>query len=150
MILDRLENASVYSTLSSNLKKGFDYLKTADLKALPVGRHEIEGCDVFALVSEYNSKEWEECRLEAHRTYADIQYIISGREMIGHVMLNDQEVLIPYDADKDIVFFTGGTSPLLLEQGMFAVFFPQDIHRPCMQVKGPEWVKKVVVKVKME
>ena len=36
-----------------------------------------------------------------------------------------------------------------IEKGMFAVFYPQDIHRPCMQIDGPEKVKKVVVKVRV-
>lgn len=149
MILDRLENATLYSSLSHNLHKGFDFLATTDLASLTTGRHEIDGSNVFALVSEYNSKAHGECRLEAHRTYADIQYIISGRESIGYTMLSQQEVLIPYDAEKDIVFFKGETSPLVLEQGMFAVFFPQDIHRPCMQIDGVEKVKKVVIKVRI-
>jgi len=45
--------------------------------------------------------------------------------------------------------FSGETTQLPLEAGMFAIFFPQDIHRPCMQIDGPEKVKKVVIKVKL-
>lgn len=149
MILDRLENASFYSSISKNLQKGFDFLNSTDLANLAPGRHEVDGSNVFALVSEYDSKEPEECRLEAHRTYTDIQYIISGREAIGYAMLGNQEVLIPFSEEKDIVFLTGHNSSLILETGMFAVFFPQDVHRPCMQIDGPVKVKKVVVKVKM-
>ena len=149
MILDRLENASLYSSISNNLQKGFDFLSTTDLANLTPGRHEIDGSNVFALVSEYDSKEHGECRLEAHRTYTDIQYIVSGREAIGYAILGNQEVLIPFSEEKDIAFFTGESAPLILEAGMFAVFFPQDVHRPCMQIDGPEKVKKVVVKVKI-
>ena len=103
----------------------------------------------FALVSEYNSKKPEDCRLEAHQIYADIQYIVSGKEAIGFVTLKNQEVAVAYNPEKDIIFFSGETTPLILEAGMFAVFFPQDVHRPCMQIDGPEIVKKVVVKVKV-
>lgn len=149
MILDRLENASLYRSISNNLHKGFNFLHTTDLNALSVGRHEIDGENVFALVSEYDSKAHGECRLEAHRMYTDIQYIISGREAIGYAILDNQEVLIPFSDEKDIAFYIGENNPLLLEAGMFAIFFPQDVHRPCMQIDGPEKVKKVVVKVKM-
>ena len=147
MILDRLENASLYSSLSANLQKGFEFLNNTDLESLTTGRHEIDGKKVFALVSEYDSKEHSECRLEAHRTYTDIQYIVSGKEAIGYALLGNQEVLVPFSEEKDIAFFTGENTPLILETGMFAVFFPQDVHRPCMQINGPEKVKKVVVKV---
>jgi YhcH/YjgK/YiaL family protein len=149
MILDTLENAGFYSNISSQLKKGFDYLTQTDLQALEVGTHKIEGMDLFALVSEFETKSPEECRPEAHRKYADIQYIVSGKEAIGYVALGDQEITIPYFEERDIVFFNAATTPLVLKQGMFAVFFPQDIHQPGMQVNQPEKVKKVVVKVKL-
>jgi len=148
MILDKLQNADLYD-ISVSLKKGFDFLTSTNLETLEVGKYEIDGNDVFALISEYESKVHEDCRLEAHRKYADIQYIVSGKEAIGFNTLNNQAVLIDYNPDKDIIFFSGETTPLILENGMFAVFFPQDLHRPCMQINGPEKVKKVVVKVKL-
>jgi YhcH/YjgK/YiaL family protein len=149
MILDKLENADLYSCISDNLKKGFDFLKNSNLLALEIGKYEIDGKNVFALVSEYDSKEHQDCRLEAHRAYADIQYIVSGREAIGFASLNGQTVTAEYLPEKDIIFFSGETTQMIVEAGMFAVFFPQDVHRPCMQIDGPEKVKKVVVKVRM-
>ena len=149
MILDKLENAEIYKCISENLRKGFEFLKNTDLQSIEIGRYEIEGRDVFALVSEYDSKKPEDCRLEAHQNYADIQYIVSGKEAIGFVTFKNQEVTVAYNPEKDIVFYSGETTPLILEAGMFAVFFPQDVHRPCMQIDGPEKVKKVVVKVRV-
>lgn len=139
----------MYASISANLQKGFDFLTQPDLTSLANGRHDIDGNEVFALVSEYDSKEHADCRLEAHRTYTDIQYIVSGREAIGYAPLGAQKILVEFNAEKDIVFFTGDTTPLNVESGMFAVFFPQDVHRPCMQINGPEKVKKIVVKVKI-
>ncbi|BBE20601.1 hypothetical protein AQPE_4795 [Aquipluma nitroreducens] len=149
MILDKLENAELYSCISENLKKGFDFLKNTNLSALEIGKYEIDGKNVFALVSEYDSKAPQDCRLEAHQVYADIQYIVSGREAIGFAPLNRQTVTAEYLPEKDIVFFSGETTQMIVEAGMFAVFYPQDVHRPCMQIDGPEKVKKVVVKVKI-
>lgn len=149
MILDKLENASLYSNISENLKKGFNFLQNNDLSKLESGRHEIDGQDVFALVSEYETKVQEDCKPEAHRVYADIQYIVSGSEAIGIATLSNQTTTEAYIQKKDIIFFSGETAPVILESGMFAVFFPQDIHQPCMQINGPEKVKKVVVKVKL-
>lgn len=150
MILDRLDNAGFYTKISSQLKKGFDYLTQTDLQALETGTHKIEGMEIFALVSEFETKAPEECRPEAHQKYADIQCIVYGKEAIGYAPLNGQAITVPYSEERDIVFYNAATSPLLLEQGMFAVFFPQDIHQPGMQVNQPGKVKKVVVKVKID
>jgi YhcH/YjgK/YiaL family protein len=149
MILDKLEHATLYSNISKNLKQGFDFLRNTDLATLETGRHEINGKEVFALVSEYQSKAHQDCRLEAHQTYADIQYIVSGREIIGFTPLNGQIVTSEYNPEKDVVFFSGNTSPMALNAGMFAVFFPQDVHQPGIQIDGPEKVRKIVVKVKL-
>jgi YhcH/YjgK/YiaL family protein len=149
MILDKLENSDFYSSISNNLKTGFDFLKSTNLLSLETGRHEIDGNEVFALVSEYDSKKPEDCRLEAHQIYTDIQYLVSGKELIGFETLRNQEATSEYVPEKDIVFYKGEGIPLLIEAGMFAVFFPQDVHRPCMQVDQPEKVKKVVIKVKI-
>jgi len=149
MILDKLENLSLHTYISVNLKKGFKFLTNNDLSNMKVGRYDIEGDDVFALVSEYSSKEPQDCLLEAHHIYTDIQYIVSGRESIGYAILKNQAILTTYNPDKDIIFYSGETTPLILIAGMFAIFFPQDLHRPCMQIDGPEIVKKVVIKVKL-
>jgi len=149
MILDKLENAASYSGISENLNLGFEFLKNADLVNLANGKHEIKGMEIFALVNETETKADQECLLEAHRNYADIQYIVSGRENIGYAALGNQPVTKDYFQERDIIFFSGETKPIYLEAGMFVVFFPQDVHRPGMQVDGPEMVKKVVVKVKM-
>jgi YhcH/YjgK/YiaL family protein len=149
MILDKLENASVYASISKNLKKGFEFLQSEDLKSIPPGRYDIDGNVVFALVSEYDSKNPEDCRLEAHRIYTDIQYLVSGKEMIGHELLFNQTITSEYNIEKDISFFEGQGTPLLIESGMFAVFFPQDVHRPCIKVDQSVAVKKVVIKLKL-
>ncbi|MFY9151227.1 MAG: YhcH/YjgK/YiaL family protein [Prolixibacteraceae bacterium] len=150
MILDHLKNAAYYSGISKDLNIGFEFLKNTDLSALSNGKHEIRGMEIFALVNEEDTKEHDDCRLEAHRNYADIQYIVSGREYIGYATLGNQPVTQEYFAERDIIFFSGETKPIYLEAGMFVVFFPQDIHRPGMQVDGPEKVKKVVIKVKLQ
>lgn len=149
MILDKLENSNLYDRIAENLEKGFNYLKNTDLQSLGVGKYEIDGMNVFALISEYETKKHEDCRPEAHREYADIQYIISGKEAIGFVTLKDQPETVTYNPEKDIVFYASETSPFILEAGMFAVFFPQDVHRPCMQIDSPGKVKKAVIKVKL-
>jgi len=76
MILDHIKHSYLYSSVSKNLQLGFDFLIKTDLELLAPGRYDIHGNEVFALVSEYYSKNHEECKLEAHQVYTDIQYLI--------------------------------------------------------------------------
>jgi YhcH/YjgK/YiaL family protein len=150
MILDKLENSQRYENLAGHLKKGFDYLRNQNIQHLKAGKYEIDGTNVFALISEYETKNHDDCQPEAHRVYADIQYLISGKETIGFALLNNQPETVAYDAGKDIAFYAAETSPLILEPGMFAVFFPHDLHRPGMMTgERPDKVKKAVIKVKL-
>ena len=52
MIIDALANMDFYKNLNESLYKGLRFLKETDLAALPVGRYEIDGDAVFALVQE--------------------------------------------------------------------------------------------------
>ena len=147
MIVDRLTNCALYENLSPRMKTGFEFLKTQDLQGLEVGKYPIDCDQVFALVQEYHSKPIEEGKYETHRKYIDIQYIVSGRELIGCTNVGSLEPLDSYDAGRDIQFFAGQGDMFLLDAGMFAVFFPEDAHMPCILVDGPEAVKKVVIKI---
>lgn len=149
MIFDKLENSALYASANPRFAKAFDYLKTTDFSTVEPGKYPIDGDLIYAAVSEYDSKEIENCKLEAHLNYIDIQYIVSGEEQMGVCMLEGQVPSIPYNTEKDCVFYKEPVSLVKVEAGMIAVFFPHDLHQPCIQVNGPAKVKKVVVKVKL-
>lgn len=132
--------------LAQRLRKGFDFLLTTDLKNTPVGRIDIDGDQVFAMVQEYNTRPKAQGFWEAHRQYIDIQYVVSGVEHMGFANLAQLEAG-DYDESKDFLPLQGVGSFVLLPAGMFTVFLPEDAHMPAMAVNEPEPVKKVVVKV---
>lgn len=68
---------------------------------------------------------------------------------MGYAPLEIQTVIDPYNEENDITFFNGEKSFTLVEEGMFAIFFPTDVHLPGIKVDKPAYVKKVVVKVKV-
>ena len=131
-------------------EKAFRFLATADLATLPKGRYELDGTDLYASVDEYLSREPEDCRLEALRKYADIQYVITGQEQIGITPLAETLEAIPYHPDNDILFLDGEVG--LYGQATptrFFIFFPDDAHMPCLKSGERSIVKKVVVKVRI-
>ena len=149
MILDTLENYQLYNAINERIAKGFDFLRTTDLDSLPSGKHDIEGDTIFALVQEYQTKPLNECKLESHKKYIDIQYVIRGEEMMGVTTQNNQKI-IEVNEEKDYTFYEGNTSLVLVSKGMFTIFFPDDLHQPCVQTESAAEVKKVVIKVMIE
>ena len=146
MILDSLENYQLYRAINERIAKGFDYLLHTDLEAIPSGKHDIDGDTIFALVQEYQTKPLAECKLESHKKYIDIQYVIRGEEFMGITTKNNQKIL-EVNEDKDYTFYEGTTSLVLVSKGMFTIFFPDDLHQPCVQTELASEVKKVVIKV---
>ncbi|MBP2625691.1 MAG: hypothetical protein H6Q68_402 [Firmicutes bacterium] len=138
----------------SGLQKGLKFLLETDLSALALGRHEIQDSKIYAMVAEYETQPKEQRRLEAHKKYLDIQYICSGEEMIGSGSL---ATVSEIDEDcleaRDVIFYKGvaAETEFILSHGMFAVYFPWDVHRPnCSNGEKAGKVRKVVVKIAMD
>jgi YhcH/YjgK/YiaL family protein len=146
MVLDKIENYALYTNLSERIAKGFEFINNTDLVQIESGKHEIDNDDIFAIVQEYDTKEEENCKLEGHKKYIDIQYVIKGTELMGVTTKKDQKIT-EMNEEKDYTFFEGETSLVKVGEGMFTIFFPDDLHRPCVKAGQIAKVKKVVVKV---
>jgi YhcH/YjgK/YiaL family protein len=147
MIVDKLENGAYYYSLGARIQKAIEYLKNSSLSEIEVGKYQIEGDDIFALVSEYDTKSVETGLWEAHKRYIDIQYIIKGSEKIGYTSVENLKTTVEYDESKDILFGTANGDFVTLQQGMFMILAPQDGHMPSIYCEKPERVKKVVIKI---
>jgi YhcH/YjgK/YiaL family protein len=147
LIADKLENAGKYEFQNRRIHDAFDFLNKTDLKNLEAGRHKIDGDNLFALVNTENTKESTGRYPEAHKKYIDVQYIVSGEEYIGYSPLKNQKIQKEYNPEKDIMFFCDEPSFIKFEEGMFAVFFPDDLHMPGIKIENSTTVKKIVIKV---
>ncbi len=148
MIKDKLKNAESYYGISARLKKGFEWLKSTDLRNLRDGKYFIEGDKIFANVQSYWTKET--APYEGHRKYIDIQYMIDGAEKIGVVDYSKCSTIENYDNEKDIEFLESSNNEFqILNTEEFLVFFPQDAHQPALTNSEKQFVKKVIVKVKI-
>ena len=104
-----------------------------------------------AIVSEYTTKEVNENGYEAHRDYIDIQYLLKGSEKICCLPLEYLEEAKAYKKDIDAAFYEENgvkSQELLIGNGYFAVFYPQDGHLPGLEIDKSENVKKVVLKIR--
>lgn len=150
MVQDRLESASIYSTLSPRLAQALHHLQHTDWARVAEGRHDVDGDRLFAIVSDYETRASETVPWEAHRRYIDVQYVVSGRERIGYAPLASLAVG-DYDPGRDMVAATGDGECFTLRAGEFAILWPQDAHRPGI-VDGATatQVRKVVLKVAVD
>ncbi|MEI6645963.1 MAG: YhcH/YjgK/YiaL family protein [bacterium] len=147
MIIDTLENVGRYECLNIRFKAAFHFLKNTNLAALQEGRYEIDGDRLFVLTQIYQTKPVADGKLEAHRKYIDIQFVVSGEEYIGYAPLADQKPVAPFQTEKDIGFYHGDASLTKISAGMFAIFYPNDAHLPSRYLQVASGVKKIVIKV---
>ncbi|MCK7529168.1 MAG: YhcH/YjgK/YiaL family protein [Ignavibacteriales bacterium] len=90
-----------------------------------------------------------EGKLEAHRKYIDVQYVIRGEELMGYAPLGGQKILEPYKEENDIVFFTQEINhsqkflPECLQYSSRKMFICRELR-----LDKSSAVKKLVIKVR--
>ncbi len=146
MIFDKIENYQLYTNLSKKISKAFDFILNNDLNKMELGKHIIDGDEIFALLQEYETKSQDEGKLEKHFKYIDLQYIIKGTELIGVAPFANQ-TLLEENLKEDYAFYSGESSLIKIEEGEFCIFFLDDLHMPCIDYKQTAKVRKVVVKI---
>lgn len=148
--VNQKEFARLYFENPERWDKAFKFLSEQNLAGLEKGRYELEGADLFVNVDEYVTRNEEDVLFEAHKKFADIQVLISGKEKIGVLPLNETTVTVPYDDEKDIMFLTAEDENYRLAvPGKFFLFFPDDAHRPTVKSAENILVRKIVVKVRI-
>ena len=149
MIVDKLHNAESYYDMHPAFEKAFAFLRQDGLAGLPPVRYEIDGDRLFCMISKGHGRSRSEAKLEAHRRYIDIQYVIAGTDEMGfRPWANCISVDTSYDFDKDIEFFKDRPvrwTPV--PPGSFVIFFPQHAHAPL--VSSGE-IHKAVLKISVD
>lgn len=126
----------------------FAFIRSNDLLALPKGKYPIDSNNVYASITEDPSKDLDKTNWESHRRYIDLQYIISGEEIIGVSPVSTATVTKPYDEKKDLANYTAEGRMEKSVPGTFFLFFPDDAHRPNITPGGNRLVKKLVIKIR--
>lgn len=140
--------------LEKRIEKAILYISELDKEKIEYGKHVVNE-EFYFNVEEYMTKPVEQCRFESHRKYVDIQWVITGNERIDTAFIRELDLDSRYDLDKDVVFWKDRTNATVLHtvlsQGSYAVFYPNNAHKPCMNpYPGREGkVKKIVGKVRI-
>ena len=148
MIISDLKASKRTEQLHPLFKAAFDYIKSHDLLAMPLGRIELDGDRLFINNVESELVEKDNQIIEVHRRYIDIHVPLDGEETIGWKPLADLSVVDKaYDDEADFTTFAESASAYLtLKPGQFLVAWPEDGHAPII---GRGRLRKAIVKIKL-
>ncbi|ANI83970.1 YhcH/YjgK/YiaL family protein [Kosakonia oryzae] len=136
--------------LPAAIETALEFLRTTDFRTLQPGVVEIDGRTVFAQILDLTTRPREQQKPEVHRRYLDIQFLAWGEEEIGIAIDRGnnviQEELL---AQRDIIYYQDSENESFIEMipGSYAIFFPQDVHRPACNKHRATAIRKIVVKV---
>jgi len=151
MICDRLANAARYQRLHPLFPAAFAWATDVGNRARADGEYPIQGKDLYAIVQSGQTMPAADKRFESHRRYIDIQLNLSGSEIMEWTPVDGLPVADDFRPDNDIRFHqpvADGATPLLVKPDEFAIFWPEDAHKPCCHPHGaPQAFRKIVFKV---
>jgi biofilm protein TabA len=136
--------------LPTAIEQALRYLRDTDFTQLAPGRHPIVGDQMIAIVQTPQTQPWETGMPEFHQRYIDIQYLLEGEEVIGFSIARPELPLATDQlVERDIAFVhpIEHESKLVLTPGMFAIFFPGELHKPCRSLEHSQQIKKIVIKI---
>lgn len=147
MIFDDFKNFDLYN-ISPEIK---NFILNID-KDIKAGKYEISE-NAYINIDEYETRDENTIKLEAHRKYIDIQFLIDGAERIYTTDIDGLEVSEKYSDEKDVEFYQTPKRPLnlsYLTKNKFILLYPDDAHSPCINFDNlSRKVKKAVVKIKI-
>lgn len=149
MILNHLNDSDRVAALHPLLPRLFDYVKTHDLSAVPAGRIEICGADLFINVADAQLVAPEAQKLEVHRAYLDVHIPLSGVEVVGWRPLSTIEAApdAPFDEENDFALYSVYPKTFVeVRPGEFLIVYPEDAHAPII---GKGTLRKLVAKVRL-
>ena len=149
MIYDSWKNRAMYEKQHPLFAEGFAFIEQCIRNYPEPGTYEISGKDLFAKVQAFVTRQ--EGYYETHDRYIDIQYMAEGKELVYIADRNALSVKDEYDPNEDVSFYNDDDlqSRFVFKAGSFVIFFPEDAHKPSMEMGKPENAKKIVLKVKL-
>ncbi|MCE5340331.1 MAG: YhcH/YjgK/YiaL family protein [Planctomycetaceae bacterium] len=151
MVFDSIKNYKLYTNLSPRIAQALKIAAETDFSKIKEGKYVVDGENLFYIVQSYKTGPLLE-KIEAHKKYIDIQFMVKGSERMGYANINGMKIHTPYDEEKDVMFFHADKSInyVDIKEGMFTIFWPTDAHMPGRQIDKPQDVVKVVFKVKVD
>ena len=150
MIYDHIDNCAQYKGLHPHLDLAFSYLESRQYEQENLGSYELAGRDVYYFLQENILQKEQTNQFEYHRRYADIHFVIEGKEHVGYgCRLVGEDVDFDQAADLGFVISEKWLD-CLLDGAYFALFLPGEVHQPNGWAGEGDTVRKCVLKVLLD
>lgn len=137
--IDKSLDKEIYSILNE--------LKAIDLLSKELGVHKLKDYNFFVR-AQYETKNYEESFIEAHKKYIDIHLTLSGSEIIEVESIEKLNIEKEYDKENDCLILSGKTpNKILLMEDDFLICYPQDAHRVGIKNLKKDKINKIVIKL---
>ena len=155
MIFGHILAKETEAAYAAPVREAIRWCKETDVSQMGESRFLIKGEDMIALICDRMTGPAEEKLPEVHRRYAELQYMAEGSEVMGfYPDRGDSQILEDCLEEKDTLYYRENPKAeeklLLMTPGTYAVFFPEDVHRPFCQTGAPGRVKKIVIKIALD
>lgn len=132
--------------------EAIETIKKNDFSSISDGTCYLKGKDLlYHLLSYQTKKDTDQTSLEMHKEYVDFFYILEGKETMFYAP-NDGSYAFSsnYDSGNDVEFIknVSNKSSLILNKGMFAIFFPGELHISGIIADKPMQLRKLIFKIK--
>ena len=148
LVSDRSNDNEIKDRIESAVK----YLKKLKVSEADVGKRVDVNDNFYYSVQSYDTRPTEECKLESHRKYIDIQVMISGEESMDIADISRLTLKEEYNEEKDVMFWNIPTrmSKTTLLSGDCIVLYPETAHRGAQNIEETKHVLKIVGKVNID
>ena len=152
MVYTKIKDIAAYASLHPRFPAAFDALKKYASVDTPDGHYVIDGDNLFVNVDTYETADKKTELYEQHHKYIDIQYIVSGKETIKAINLDDALISEEYKEERECAFYVpaAGVASFGMTDGDALILFPTDPHCPGLPLGNTSFVKKIIVKVKID
>ncbi len=132
------------------VERALEFLRSHDFMSFTGGRYPIEGDLMYANVDIVNTRVYEKTKIEGHKDYMDVQFLVSGEEQMEVLVRQTHPEMVEAYDDKDCYFYDptqGGTVKIDVRPGDYCIFYPGELHRTLIAPREVQQIRKVVVKI---
>ncbi|MFJ6412113.1 YhcH/YjgK/YiaL family protein [Terribacillus saccharophilus] len=146
MIFDLIENLVEYNSLNPKIGNGLKKFNEIEIDYNK--RFEFDGGYLF--FQEGTTTHIDEGTFEAHKKYIDIQIVLDGSEYVAWASIDQLEVDVAYNVEKDVVRLNGNPETTMkINKGMAYICLPHDGHKALKYIDKATNYKKAVIKIEI-
>ena len=151
MIFTNMNDEVQNKSLAKDIRFCIEFAKKNENKILSLvnGSYDVGYNNIKMNLGKYFTKKENDKFWESHKKYLDVQ-MINGTEKVAINDIRDMEVK-SFDEEKDLTILEGDKAfDIIMKTGDVLVFFPNDVHKPELNVSENDDsgnIRKIVTKV---